>query len=277
MALDEKTVAELRGICAEMRKTIIQTLHGVQTGHPGGSLSAVEILTTLYFRHMQVDCKDAQCADRDRFIASKGHCAPALYTTLCEKGFLDKAELANLRQLGCKLQGHPDMKKTPGVDLSTGSLGLGLSAGIGMALSARLNDQNYRTYVLLGDGELQEGQIWEAAMAAAKFKLDHLTAIVDNNGVQLDGTVEEIMSLGSLKQKFAAFGWHVIEADGHDLDSLDAAFIEAKSFQGAPSVILARTVKGKGVSFMEGKNEWHGKAINDQQFAQAMRDLEVAQ
>jgi transketolase len=237
----------------------------------------VEILTTLYFNHLQVDCKDAECADRDRFIASKGHCAPALYITLCEKGFIDKAELANLRQLGCKLQGHPDMKKVPGVDLSTGSLGLGLSAGIGMALSARLNRQAYRTYVLLGDGELQEGQIWEAAMAAAKFKLDSLTAIVDNNGVQLDGTVEEIMPMGSLKLKFEAFGWNVIEADGHDIDSLDAAFAQAKTVKGVPSVILAKTVKGKGVSFMEGRNEWHGKAINDEQFAQAMKELGGAQ
>lgn len=273
MALDECIIANLQQIAAETRQSIIRMLHGVQTGHPGGSLSAVEILTTLYFRHLQVDCREPKCADRDRLIASKGHCAPALYTLLCAKGFIDQADLFNLRQLGCRLQGHPDMKKTPGVDLSTGSLGLGLSAGIGMALAARLNKQSYRTYVLLGDGELQEGQIWEAAMAAAKYRLNNLIAIVDHNRVQLDGTVDDIMPLGSLKRKFAAFDWQVIEADGHDIAALDHAFEQAKSQQDGPTVILAQTVKGKGVSFMEGKNEWHGKAINAEQFAIAMKEL----
>lgn len=272
MTLSAAKITELQKIARKMRIDIIDTLHRVQTGHPGGSLSAVEILTVLYFSQMKVDCSNPGCSERDRFIASKGHCAPVVYTALCEKGFFEASELKNLRQLGCMLQGHPDMKKTPGVDISTGSLGLGLSVGIGMALSAKLDKKAYHTYVLLGDGELQEGQIWEAAMAAPKFGLDNLTAIVDKNGVQLDGTVDEIMPLGDIRAKFEAFGWNVIEVDGHDIVALDAAFDKAKGIAG-PVVIVARTVKGKGVSFMEGKNEWHGKAINAQQYNEAMSEL----
>lgn len=273
MALDTANQKRLQEIAKKMRIDIITNLHKVQTGHPGGSLSAVEILTVLYFNQMKIDCDTPACPDRDRFIASKGHCAPVVYTTLCEKGYFPKEELGNLRQLGCMLQGHPDMKRTPGVDMSTGSLGLGLSVGIGMALSAKLDNKDYYTYVLLGDGELQEGQIWEAAISAPKFGLNRLIAIVDNNGVQLDGTVNDIMPLGDLKAKFSAFGWNVLEVDGHDILALDATFDKAKSNQSGPTVILAKTVKGKGVSFMEGKNEWHGKAINDELFAKAMAEL----
>ncbi len=272
MVVESSKQERLRAIAARMRRDIVAMLHKAQSGHPGGSLSAVEILTVLYFSQMKADCQDPACPDRDRFIASKGHCAPVLYTTLCEKGFFGRDELGRLRQLGCMLQGHPDMKKTPGVDISTGSLGLGLSVGIGMALAARLDGRKYRTYVLLGDGELQEGQVWEAAMAAAKFGLDNLVAIVDNNGVQLDGKVADIMPLGSVKAKFAAFGWEVIEVDGHDTAALDAAFDRARTVRG-PVVVVADTVKGKGVSFMEGKNEWHGKAISDEQYAAAVAEL----
>jgi transketolase len=273
MALDAAAHEDLKQIAHKIRTEIIKMLHHVQTGHPGGSLSAVEIMTVLYFRQMRVNCANPDAPDRDRFIASKGHCAPVVYQVLCEKGYFPREELSRLRQLGGILQGHPDMKKTPGIDLSTGSLGMGLSAGIGMALAAKLDKRDYYTYVLLGDGELQEGQIWEAAMAAPKFGLDNLIAIVDNNGVQLDGKVDDIMPLGNLAAKFSAFGWNVIAADGHDIRSLDAAFEKAKNKPHGPTVIIANTVKGKGVSFMEGKNEWHGKAINDQQYAEAMAEL----
>lgn len=273
MALDAAKEKKLQEIARQMRVDIVKMLHNVKTGHPGGSLSAVEILTVLYHNQMKVDCQKPGCPDRDRFIASKGHCAPVLYCALADKGYFPKDELKKLRQLGCMLQGHPDMKRTPGVDISTGSLGLGLSVGIGMSLAARLSKKDYYTYVLLGDGELQEGQIWEAAMAAAAFKLDHLIAIVDNNGVQLDGTLAEIMPVGDIGQKFKAFGWNVLAADGHDIRSLDAAIDKAKASRGLPTVIVAATVKGKGVSFMEGKNTWHGKAIDDKDFAVAMAEL----
>jgi transketolase len=273
MALDAAKEKELKQIARQMRIDIVKMLHNVKTGHPGGSLSAVEIVTVLYHNQMNVNSQEPCCSDRDRFVASKGHCAPVLYTTLADKGYFPKEELKKLRQLNCMLQGHPDMKKTPGVDISTGSLGLGLSVGIGMCLAARLDNRNFYTYVLLGDGELQEGQIWEAAMAAVKFRLDRLIAIVDNNGVQLDGTVDEIMPLGDIGQKFAAFGWNVIKADGHDISALDAAIDRAKATKGLPTVIVARTVKGKGVSFMEGKNTWHGKAIEDKDFSIAMAEL----
>lgn len=273
MALSVQRITELQSLAKKMRIDIITALHKVQTGHPGGSLSAVEILTVLYFSQMRNDCAEPNCPDRDRFVASKGHCAPVVYTTLCEKGYFDRDEIGNLRQLGCMLQGHPDMKKVPGVDMSTGSLGLGLSVGIGMAMAAKMSGKDYRTYVLLGDGELQEGQIWEAAMSAPRFGLSNLVAIVDNNGVQLDGLVEDIMPLGSLRAKFEAFGWKVVDVDGHDIAALDEAFDQIKQSQTGPVIVLAKTVKGKGVSFMEGKNEWHGKAINNDQFKQAMADL----
>jgi len=273
MSMDAAKENQLKKIAGQMRVDIIEMLHNVKTGHPGGSLSAVEILTVLYHNQMNVDCNDACNCERDRFVASKGHCAPVLYSTLADKGYFPKEELKNLRQLGCMLQGHPDMKRTPGVDISTGSLGLGLSVGIGMSLAARLNNQSLYTYVLLGDGELQEGQNWEAAMAAVKFRLDHLIAIVDNNGVQLDGTVEEIMPMGDIGEKFAAFGWNVLNVDGHDVRAIDEAIDRAKTTQGVPTVIVAKTVKGKGVSFMEGKNSWHGKAIEEADYAVAMAEL----
>jgi transketolase len=273
MALALDTYEELKEIALGLRKDIVKMLHNVQTGHPGGSLSAVEILTVLYFKQMRVDCSKATWPDRDRFIASKGHCAPALYQILCEKGFFPREELSRLRQLGSILQGHPDMKKTPGIDMSTGSLGLGLSVGIGMALAAILDKRDYYTYVLLGDGELQEGQVWEAAMAAAKFRLHRLIAIVDSNGVQLDGKVNEIMPLGNIAEKFAAFGWNVLEVDGHDIRGIDLAIDQAKTNLQGPTVLVASTVKGKGVSFMEGKSEWHGKPIADELYAQAMAEL----
>jgi transketolase len=273
MSMDTGKEQQLKTIAKQMRIDIVKMLHNVKTGHPGGSLSAVEILAVLYHNQMNVNCKDACNCGRDRFVASKGHCAPVLYTTLADKGYFPKDELSNLRQLGCMLQGHPDMKRTPGVDISTGSLGLGLSVGIGMSLAGRLNKQNFYTYVLLGDGELQEGQNWEAAMAAVKFKLDHLIAIVDNNGVQLDGTLEEIMPMGDIGRKFEAFGWNVLHEDGHDVRSIDEAIDKAKAVRGLPTVIIAKTVKGKGVSFMEGKNTWHGKAIEENDFATAMAEL----
>jgi transketolase len=273
MASDDRKFSQLNEIAKKMRIDIIKTLYKVQTGHPGGSLSAVEIMTTLYFSHMRVDCATPGCPDRDRFIASKGHCAPVVYTTLACKGYFPAEELGNLRQLDCMLQGHPDMKRIPGVDLSTGSLGLGLSVGVGLASAAKLDKKDYNTYVLLGDGELQEGQNWEAFMAGSKYKLSNLIAIVDYNGVQLDGTVDDIMPLGNLRRKFEAFDWHVIECDGHDLMALDKAFQMAKQEKDMPSVIIAKTVKGKGVSFMEGKNTWHGKAIGKQEYETAIAEL----
>lgn len=273
MALSAAEYEQFQKTALHTRREILTMLHNVQTGHPGGSLSAVEIMTLLYFRHMRVDAAKANSADRDRFILSKGHGAPVVYQTLCEKGFFPRAELSRLRQLGTILQGHPDMKKTPGIDMSTGSLGMGLSVGIGMAIAAKLDGRDYRTYVLLGDGECQEGQVWEAAMAAPKFGLNNLIAILDHNGVQLDGTVDDIMPLGDIAAKFRAFGWNVVCANGHDLRDLDAAFEQAKSYQNGPSIIIAETVKGKGVSFMEGKNEWHGKAVEDRHYAEAMAEL----
>ncbi|HZK61499.1 MAG TPA: transketolase [Anaerovoracaceae bacterium] len=273
MALDTNKEKQLKELSNQMRIDIIKMLYNVKTGHPGGSLSAVEILADLYFNQMNIDPKNPKWEDRDRFIASKGHCAPAVYVTLAEKGFFEKEELKSLRQLGSILQGHPDMKKTPGIDMSTGSLGLGLSVGIGMGMSAKLNNKSYYTYVLMGDGEIQEGQVWEAAMSAVKFKVDNVIAILDNNGVQLDGTVNEIMPLGDIKGKFQAFGWNVLEVDGHDVKALDEAIDKSKATKGVPTIIIAETVKGKGVSFMEGKNEWHGKLIGDKEFEIAMAEL----
>ena len=264
---------ELQAQCLAFRKELIELLHSIQTGHPGGSLSCTEILTTLYFEIMNVNPKDPEMEGRDHMILSKGHAAPMLYLVLAEKGYFPKDELKNLRQINSMLQGHPCVHKTPGVELSTGPLGLGLSAGLGMALSARMKEQDAYTYVVLGDGEIQEGCIWEAAMAASKFGADHLIAILDNNGVQLDGTVDEIMPLGDIQAKWEAFGWNVVPCDGHDVEDLCRAVNEAKTAKGKPSLILAKTVKGKGVSFMEGKNTWHGKSIGDEEYAKAMEEL----
>lgn len=273
MSLDNKTKENLQSLCKEFRINLIELLRKTQTGHPGGSLSATEIITTLYFEKMNINPKDIGWDDRDRFILSKGHAAPMLYFALAKKGYFPEEEMNTLRQINSKLQGHPCAIKTPGIELSTGPLGLGLSAGIGMALGGKINNKDYYTYVLLGDGEIQEGIIWEAAMSASKFKLDNLIAILDNNGVQLDGTVEEIMPMGSIEDKWKAFGWEVIHTDGHDVEAVSKAIDSAKEVQDAPVIIIAKTVKGKGVSFMEGKNIWHGKPIGEEDYNIAMNEL----
>lgn len=266
--------AELEALCLRFRNELIDLLHDIQTGHPGGSLSCCEIVTLLYQDIMNIDPADPEKKGRDHFIMSKGHAAPMLYLNLAEKGYFPKEWLPTLRQLNSNLQGHPCVHKTPGVELSAGPLGLGLGAGIGMAIADRMQGYDNYTYVLLGDGEIQEGAIWEAAMAGNKFKTDHVIAILDHNGVQLDGTVEEIMPEGDVSAKWAAFGWNVIPCDGHDLASIEAAIAEAKACSGQPSIIIAETVKGKGVTFMEGKSAWHGKAISDADYAEAKKILE---
>ncbi|MEM1484461.1 transketolase [Oscillospiraceae bacterium PP1C4] len=271
--MNKERAQELALLCGQFRNELIDLLHSIQTGHPGGSLSCTEIITTLYFAKMNIDPQNPKKADRDRFVLSKGHAAPILYMNLAHLGFFPVEELKSLRQIDSHLQGHPCAHKTPGIEVSTGPLGLGLSAGLGIALSAKLGGEGYYTYVLLGDGELQEGGIWEAAMSASKYGADHLIAIVDHNGVQLDGTNEEIMPMGDIAAKFTSFGWNVIPCDGHDIASFSDAVDAAKAHKGAPTVIIAETVKGKGVSFMEGKNTWHGKPINDAEYAQAKQEL----
>lgn len=247
----------------------------IQTGHAGGSLSSCEIITTLYERHLRIDSEDPKKLDRDRFILGKGHAAPMLYLNLAEQGFFPKEDFKSLRQITSHLQGHPCMNHTKGVDLSTGPLGLGLSAGLGIALSMKLDNSDKNVYVLMGDGEIQEGIIWEAAMAAAKFKADNLIGILDNNGVQLDGVTDDVMPLLDVKAKWESFGWHVIDADGHDIKSFDDAVEEAKKYTGKPILINCKTIKGKGVSYMEGKNIWHGKPIDEEHFQIALKDLGV--
>ena len=264
---------ELMKMANEVRKGAITAVHSAKSGHPGGSLSAADIYTYLYFEEMNVDPKDPKKADRDRFVLSKGHTAPGYYATLANKGFFPVEDLTTLRKVGSYLQGHPDMKHIPGVDMSSGSLGQGISAAVGMAISAKLNDASYRVYTLLGDGEIQEGQVWEAAMLAGHRKLDNLVVIVDNNNLQIDGTVEEVNSPYPIDKKFEAFNFHVINIDGHDFDAIDAAFKEAREIKGQPTAIIAKTVKGKGVSFMENQASWHGTAPNDEQYAVAMEDL----
>ena len=259
----------------EVRKGIITGVHAAKAGHPGGSLSAADIFTYLYFEEMNIDPKDPKKADRDRFVLSKGHTAPGLYATLAQRGYFPVEDLKTLRHLGSYLQGHPDMKHIPGVDMSSGSLGQGISAAVGMALSAKLSNDSYRVYTLLGDGEIQEGQVWEAAMFAGFRKLDNLVVIVDNNGLQIDGPVDQVCSPYPIVDKFKAFNFHVIDLkDGNDMDQIAAAFAEAKATKGVPTAIIAHTVKGKGVSFMENQVGWHGKAPNDEEYAIAMADLE---
>ena len=259
----------------EVRKGIITGVHAAKAGHPGGSLSAADIFTYLYFEEMNIDPKDPKKADRDRFVLSKGHTAPGLYSTLAHRGYFPVEDLTTLRKLGSYLQGHPDMKHIPGVDMSSGSLGQGISAAVGMALSAKLSNDSYRVYTLLGDGEIQEGQVWEAAMFAGFRKLDNLVVIVDNNGLQIDGPVDQVCSPYPIVDKFKAFNFHVIDLkDGNDMDQIAAAFAEAKATKGMPTAIIAHTVKGKGVSFMENQVGWHGKAPNDEEYAIAMADLE---
>ena len=267
---------ELMKTANEIRKGIVTALHSAKAGHPGGSLSATEIFTYLYFEEMNVDPKDPKKADRDRFVLSKGHTAPGLYSTLAQKGFFPKEDLVTLRHTGSYLQGHPDMKHIPGVDMSSGSLGQGISAAVGMAIAGKLDNADYRVYTLLGDGEIQEGQVWEASMLAAHRKLDNLVVIVDNNNLQIDGAIDEVCSPYPIDKKFEAFNFHVINIDGNDFDQIDAAFKEAKTVKGQPTAIIAKTVKGKGVSFMENQVGWHGKAPNDEEYKIAMEELEKA-
>ena len=258
----------------EVRKGIVTAVHSAKAGHPGGSLSAADIYTYLYFEEMNIDPADPKKADRDRFVLSKGHTAPGLYSVLAERGYFPKEDLKTLRHTGSYLQGHPDMKHIPGVDMSSGSLGQGISAAVGMALAAKLTDADYRVYTLLGDGEIQEGQVWEASMLAAHRKLDNLVVIVDNNNLQIDGPITEVNSPYPIDKKFEAFNFHVINIDGNDFDQIDAAFKEARTVKGQPTAIIAKTVKGKGVSFMENQAGGHGKAPNDEEYKIAMEDLE---
>ena len=266
---------ELSKVCRQVRRDIITMTANAGSGHPGGSLSAVELMTSVFFNHMRVDPSNPHDPDRDRFVLSKGHAAPCYYAVLAAKGFISRDEYANFRQLHSILQGHPDAKKVPGVDASTGSLGQGVSIAVGMALGAKHLGKDTKVFALVGDGESQEGQIWEAYMAAAHYKLDNLTVIIDNNGLQIDGETKDVMPTEPLDKKFEAFGWHVIKCDGHDFDQIEAAYKEAEQTKGQPTMILAKTIKGKGVSFMENNAGWHGKAPNDEQWAQAKAELEA--
>ena len=259
-----------------VRQGVIEGVYHAKSGHPGGSLSIADTLTYLYYNEMKVDPANPKWEERDRLVLSKGHCCPALYSVLAEKGYFDKSELKSLRHVGAMLQGHPDMKHIPGVDMSTGSLGQGISAACGMALAAKIDGKDSRVYAILGDGEIEEGQVWEAAMFAAHYKLDNLCAIVDNNNLQIDGTVEEVMSPYPITDKFAAFGWNVITIDAHDFDQIEAAMNAAKAVKGKPTVLVQKSVKGKGVSFMENQVSWHGAAPNAEQYETAMAELNAA-
>ena len=265
---------ELMKIANEVRKGAVTAVYNAKSGHPGGSLSAADIYAYLFFEEMNIDPKEPKKADRDRFVLSKGHTAPGYYAALAHRGFFPVEDLTTLRKVGSYLQGHPDMKHIPGVDMSSGSLGQGISAAVGMALSAKLSNEDYRVYTLLGDGEIQEGQVWEAAMLASHRKLDNLVVIVDNNGLQIDGAIDEVCSPYPIDKKFEAFNFHVINVDGHDFDALDPAFKEARETKGQPTAIIAKTIKGKNVSFMENQASWHGSAPNAEQYAVAMADLE---
>lgn len=256
-----------------IRKSIVKMICEAKSGHPGGSLSATDILTTLYFSEMNIDPANPKMENRDRFVLSKGHAAPALYATLAERGYFDKELLMTLRKYGSILQGHPDMKKVPGVEISTGSLGQGLSVANGMALNARITGESYRTYVVLGDGEIQEGQVWEAAMTAAHYKLDNVCAFLDFNNLQIDGNVDKVMGVEPVDAKWEAFGWHVIKIDGHNFTEILNALEEAKNVKGKPTIIIAKTIKGKGVSFMENLASWHGSAPNSEQTEKALEEL----
>ena len=273
--MNEAKIQELKKLATEVRLGILEGVHAAASGHPGGSLSIADILTYLYFEEMNVDPKNPKWDDRDRFVLSKGHCAPALYTVLALKGFFPREEIANLRQIDSFLQGHPDMKGTPGVDMSTGSLGMGISTACGMALAAKINGKSYRTYTIVGDGESQEGQVWEAAMFAAHYKLDNFCLIVDWNNLQIDGEITDVMDPTPHDKKLEAFGFHVISIDAHDFNEIEAALNEAKTVKGKPTAIIAKSVKGKGVSFMEDQASWHGSAPNDEQYAQAVAELKA--
>ena len=267
---------ELEKMANEIRKDIVTAVHSAKSGHPGGSLSSADIFTYLYFEEMNVDPANPKWEDRDRFVLSKGHVAPGLYSTLAEKGYFPKEDLKTLRHTGSYLQGHPDMKHIPGIDMSSGSLGQGVSVAVGMAAAGKYGKKDYRVYTLTGDGEIQEGQIWEAAMWAGHRKLDNLVVIVDNNNLQIDGSIEDVCSPYPIDKKFEAFNFHVINIDGNDFDQIRAAFKEARETKGMPTAIIAKTVKGKGVSFMENAAGWHGKAPNDEEYEIAMADLEKA-
>ena len=273
--MDSSEIKQLKILAAKARKGAILGTYHAKSGHPGGSLSAADIFTYLYYKEMNVDPENPQWEDRDRFVLSKGHCCPSLYAVLALKGFFDWEELTVLRHVGAMLQGHPDMKRTPGIDMSTGSLGQGVSAACGMALAAKLDNKDYRTYTVLGDGEVEEGQVWEAAMFASHNKLDNLVVIVDQNGLQIDGTVEDVAGIEPLDKKFEAFGFEVIKIDGHDFEQIKSALDKAKTVKGKPTAILAKTVKGKGVSFMENQVGWHGVAPNLEQFEAATAELDA--
>ena len=267
-------VKALEKIANDIRIGVIEAVYSAKSGHPGGSLSCADILTVLYFNQMNSNEKEPNAKVRDRFVLSKGHCSPALYSTLARKGYFEKEKLLTFRNIESNLQGHPDMNKVPGVDMTSGSLGQGLSVANGMALTSKLNEDGYRVYCLLGDGEIEEGQVWEAAMASNKYKLDNLCVIVDNNNLQIDGTIEEVMSSYPIDEKFKSFGFQVINIDGHNYQEIIDAFDVARNVKGKPVCIIAKTIKGKGVSFMENKAEWHGKAPNKEQYEQAMKELE---
>lgn len=273
-ALTEEEAKRIRATAKAMRIDILQMITKAESGHTGGSLSIADLLALLWFHEMRVDPANPKMADRDRFVLSKGHGAPCLYAALAERGYFPKEELWHLRQAGAMLQGHPDMKHTPGVDMTTGSLGQGFSAACGMALAAKMDRAPWRVYAVLGDGELEEGQIWEAAMLAAHYKLDHLTAFVDNNGLQIDGKITDVMSSVPIDKKFEAFGWHVIGADGHDVAALHAAIEEAKETTGRPTMIVMKTVKGKGVPEIEGQAGWHGKAPSAEECVRFVKEVE---
>ena len=273
--MEQSKLLALQDAARKIRIGIIEGTHAAKSGHPGGSLSIADVMAYLYFEEMNVDPADPKKEDRDRFVLSKGHCAPALYATLATRGFFPTEELLTLRKIGSRLQGHPDMTLTPGVDMSAGSPGLGISSAAGMALAAKIDHKDYRVYTVVGDGESEEGQVWEACMFAAHYKLDNLCVVIDWNGLQIDGPVTEVMNPTPHDKKLEAFGFHVISIDGHDFDAIEAAFAEAKTVKGKPTAIIAKTVKGKGVSFMENKVNWHGSAPNDEQCAEALAELKA--
>lgn len=271
--MNKSELLELKKTACKVRLWTVEGVFNAKSGHPGGSLSAADIMTYLYFKEMNVDAKNPKDPKRDRFVLSKGHCCPALYAALALKGFFPTEEIKSLRHIGAMLQGHPDMKNTPGIDMSSGSLGQGISAACGMALSAKLSGESYRVYAMLGDGECEEGQVWEAAMFASHYKLDNLTAIVDYNGLQIDGNIEDVAGLDKLNEKFSSFGFEVFETDGHDFEQIEDVLNKAKAVKGKPVAIIAKTVKGKGVSYMENQVGWHGKAPNEEQYKTAMDEL----
>ena len=273
MKVTEEDILNLKRISNNVCKSIVEEVYSAQSGHPGGALSCADILTVLYFNQMNIDPEKKDDLDRDRLVLSKGHASAALYAVLAERGYFSKDELKGFRKLGSMLQGHPDMKHIPGVDMTAGSLGQGLSVANGMAISSKLDERGFRVYCIVGDGEIEEGQIWEAAMASAHYKLDNLCLVVDNNNLQIDGKVSDVMSVYPLKEKFEAFGFEVFEVDGNDIDELITVFDKAKTVKGKPTVIIAKTIKGKGVAFMEDKADWHGKAPNDEEYKTAIEDL----